>query len=227
MNTSRTLPHPHSTYRTAGIVVAVLSTLALAGCSTISVESRATSPAGAPGFTRTLVVVIPVRHDEPNSFLDRPLLYGEKARRECERALVGQLGALHAFASSAALPSSWVEEPPTDDDLVDFANENGADGLVAMWLDALSEKTFEGTSGGSYVHYAGGPDREETVIYTPDTPPTTYVTLNARVVVLSVPDSEIRWTAVVRGLDAYPPRGAAGDLAAAVARNLRRDALLE
>ena len=208
----------HSTLRARrpGLHAAAVavSALALAGCSTISVESRASLPTGAPGFARTLVVVVPVLDDDSPRF-------GESARRKCENALVGRLGALNAFASSDVFPSDFPEERPTVDALVELARENGADGLVTMELDAVTEKTFEEIPASPFVENAAGP------VYIAATPPTGYVTFSARVVVVSVPDSRIRWTALVRGLEAYPPGNAAGKVAAAVARNLKQDALLE
>jgi hypothetical protein len=188
-----------------------LAPLTLAACSTLSVESQASLPTGAPGFARTLVVVFPVLDDETR----------ESARRKCEDALVGRLGALNAFASSAVFPSDRMEERPTVDVLVELARENGADGLVAMWLDAVTEKTFEEIPAIPFVENAAGP------VYIAATPATEYVTFSARVEVVSVPDSRIRWTALVRGLEAYPPGRAAGAVATTVARHLRQDGLLQ
>jgi hypothetical protein len=95
-------------------------------------------------------------------------------------------------------------------------------GAIAAALSALALAGCSTISveipASSFVHYAAGPDREETVIYVPATSATVTVTLSARVMVVSVPDSRIRRTAVVRGLDDYPPRDAAGE---------RQDALLE
>lgn len=177
----------------------------------ISVESRANLPTAAYGFARTLVVVIPALDDETP----------ESARRKCEDALVGRLGALNAFAFSGVFPSDWTEELPTVDALVELARENGADGVVAMWLDSVTAKTFEEIPASPFVQEVAGP------VYVAATPATEYVTFSARVVVVSVPDSRIRWTALVHGLEAYPPANAAGEVAAAVARNLKQDALLE
>ena len=74
-----------------------LAPLTLAACSTLSVESQASLPTGAPGFARTLVVVE---------------LSGE-SRRIAEEMLVSRLVSLHpetSYGTVALPPLIWSQE---------------------------------------------------------------------------------------------------------------------
>lgn len=105
------------------VVLLALSSLALAACSSVSVESQARLPRPVPAFARTLVVVA----------------LPDAVRRVAEDTLVGRLASLHP---SASYPTVSVEGGITLGALRERARRDGFDGLLVVWPADFTRKTY-------------------------------------------------------------------------------------
>ena len=106
----------------------VLAPLALAACSTLSVESEARHPEGVRALTRTLVVVA----------------LSDASRGVAEETLVAHLTSLH--------PATWYETVAlvggvTLGTLRERARKDGFDGLLVVWLDGVTQKQYPDLAG--------------------------------------------------------------------------------
>jgi hypothetical protein len=100
-----------------------LSSLALAACSSVSVESQARLPQPAPAFIRTLVVVaLPAA-----------------SRSAAEDTLVAQLPSLHPSTSYSTVA---LKDGITLGALRERARQNGFDGLLVVWVDVMTLKDY-------------------------------------------------------------------------------------
>lgn len=104
-----------------------LSTLALAACSSVSVESQARLPQPAPAFARTLVVVA----------------LPDASRRVAEDTLVGQLASLHPSTSYPTVALGGI----TLGELRENARRDGFDGLLVVWPDGMTRKDYPNLAG--------------------------------------------------------------------------------
>lgn len=109
--------------RTVAAPLLVLSSLALAACSSVSVESQARLSPAAPAFTRTLVVVA----------------LPDALRRPAEDTLVARLSSLHARPSYDHVP---LAGGVTLGALREAARRDGFDGLLVVWPADLTRKTY-------------------------------------------------------------------------------------
>ncbi len=100
-----------------------LSSLTLAACSSVSVESQARLPQPAPAFARTLVVVA----------------LPDASRRVAEDTLVARLPSLHPSTSYATVE---LERGITLGALRERARKNGFDGLLVVWVDGMTLKDY-------------------------------------------------------------------------------------
>lgn len=100
----------------------VVSSLALAACSSVSVESQVRSNP-APALTRTLVVVA----------------LPDNLRRPTEDMLVARLASLHARTSYDKVS---LEGGVTLGALREAARRDGFDGLLVVWPADLTKKTY-------------------------------------------------------------------------------------
>lgn len=100
-----------------------LSSLSLAACSSVSVESQARLSPAAPAFTRTLVVVA----------------LPDAVRRVTEDTLVARLPSLHP---SVSYPTVSLEGGITLGALCERARKDGFDGLLVVWPVDMTSKTY-------------------------------------------------------------------------------------
>src|SRR5450631_1466188 len=113
--------------RRSVILAAALSGMALSGCQTVLIESRA-SAAASLAFDRTLV------------FVDVPANEGsEKTRRASENDLVRDLPALNGDLSYRFFPPGSIGSL---DNMKRWATAEGFDGLLAVWpVEAYRRRT--------------------------------------------------------------------------------------
>lgn len=114
--------------KTVSAALLAVSSLTLAACSSVSVESQARLSPAAPAFDRTLVVVA----------------LPEASRRVAEDTLVARLASLHASTSYANVA---LERGITLGALRDRARKEGFDGLLVVWPDGMTQKVYPGLAG--------------------------------------------------------------------------------
>ncbi|HEX7601041.1 MAG TPA: hypothetical protein VF316_05520 [Polyangiaceae bacterium] len=112
----------------ASAALLAFSTLALAACSSVSVESEARLPQPVPAFARTLVVVA----------------LPDAARRVAEDTLVARLASLHP---SASYPTVALENGVTLGALRERARKEGFDGLLVVWPNGITQRDYPGLAG--------------------------------------------------------------------------------
>ena len=109
--------------KTVSTALMALSSLALAACSSVSVESQARLPQPAPAFIRTLVVVA----------------LPDASRRVAEDTLVARLASLHPTTSYATVV---LGGGVTLGSLRERARKEGFDGLLVVWVDGMTLKDY-------------------------------------------------------------------------------------